>query len=48
LKVLALRFRSADLKGREKMIENEADHIETFWKQDMEFDRDTVIDVSEL
>jgi len=48
LETLAPKFRVAALNRREKMIEEATNHIESFWKQDIEFDRDTVIDVREL
>jgi hypothetical protein len=42
------KFRAADPNGREKLIKGAADHVESVWTGDIEFNRDTVISVCEL
>jgi hypothetical protein len=42
------KFRSANPDNREKIVEEAADAIERTWAEDMEFDRDTVINVCEF
>jgi hypothetical protein len=44
----APKFRAADTDGREKIVETAADYIERNWREDAEFDRDTIISVCHL
>ena len=42
------KFRAVGTKRREKIIEEAADRIESAWTEDIEFDRDEVINVCSL
>ena len=42
------KFRTANPTRREKMVRDAADHIKSTWTEDVEFDRDTVINVCKL
>jgi hypothetical protein len=42
------KFRAADTNLREKLIEEATDSIERAWGEDVEFDRDVVINVCEF
>jgi len=42
------KFRAADTKLREKIVQQAADRIKRTWKEGMEFDRDTVLSVCKL
>jgi hypothetical protein len=42
------KFRSANLKQQQKIIEEAADHIEKTWTNDVAFDRDGMIGVRDL
>jgi hypothetical protein len=48
LKRLIPKFRTANPTSREKLVGDAADNIERAWAEDMEFDRDTVINVCKL
>ena len=42
------KFRAANTSRRENIIEEAADQIKGTWTEDIEFDRDTIINVCEL
>ena len=44
----APKFQAANGKHQEKMVRKVANKIERAWTEDVEFDRDTVISVSNL
>jgi hypothetical protein len=45
LESLTAKFRAVGTNRREKIVENAADHIKSSWAEDMEFDREAVINV---
>jgi hypothetical protein len=42
------KFRAADTNCQEDMVEEAADNIGRLWTEEIEFDRDSVINVREL
>lgn len=42
------KFRAADTNFRERIVEEAADTIERAWREDVEFDRDVIINVCEF
>jgi hypothetical protein len=48
LESLTAKFRAVGTNRREKIVEKAAEHIKSSWAEDMEFDREAVINVCGL